>query len=111
MLYNQNKPPIVVNFNLTTYQREIETFPSDKNVGPVNDAITAIKKAKELWLEEFSEIDGKPYNPINGREIVVAYNHENEIWCVNGTLPRNHIGSVPHALIKKDGKVLAVFYK
>ena len=95
---------------MTDYQWEIKTFPSDKNVGQVDDVNTAIEKAKELWVDEFSIIIGQPYNPINGRKIEVSYDSEEECWHINGTLPPNTLGGVTHAIIQKDGKVIAVWH-
>lgn len=109
MLFNSKKQSAVGEFTLTKYQWEIENFPSDKNVGQVNDSNTAIEKAKELWIEKFSTAGGKPYNPINGKKIEVSYDSEKECWHINGTLSSNVDGAVPQALIQKDGEVLAVW--
>lgn len=96
-------------FRLSEYQWEIENFPSDKNVGQVHNSKVAIERAKELWLEEYSIINGQHYNPINGRKIEVSFDFTNECWHINGTLPSNVDGAVPHALIQKNGKVLALW--
>lgn len=109
MLINLNKYPTVLEFNLVDYEWEATTFSSEKNVGEVNDAKTAIKKAEGLWIEKFSDINGEPYNPINGRKIEVSFDSKNECWHINGTLASNMLGSVPHALIKKNGNVIAVW--
>ena len=100
----------VGDFQLSDYQWAIDSFPYDRNVGSVETSAVAIEKAKELWMERFGEINGKPNNPINGRKIEVSYNAESECWHVNGTLPPRVFGGVPHALIQKDGKVLAVWH-
>ena len=47
------KAHAVGNFDLSKYQWEIKTFPSDKNVGQVEDKNTATEKAKSLWLEKY----------------------------------------------------------
>lgn len=106
VLPNLKKQPYVDEFNLAKYQWEIENFPSNKNVGIVNNPNTAIEKAKELWIESFSS---KSYNPINGRKILVFYDSSNECWHIKGTLPSNEDGAVPNVLIQNDGKVLAVW--
>ena len=113
-LYAKYKEPEIVelgNFNLadSQYQWGIENFPSNKNVGPTENAETAVKKAKNLWIEDLSMWVGKNRNPINGRAIEVSYDSKNECWHVNGTLAPNVWGSVPNVLIKKDGTVLAVW--
>ena len=110
MLFTSKKPPNVEEFSLSSYQWEIENFPSDKNVGQVDDANTAIEKAQELWLEKYSIVNGQTYNPINGRKIEVSYDSENDCWHINGTLPPKSGGGVPHAIIQRDGKVTAVWH-
>lgn len=96
-------------FNLSDYKWEIDTFYCNKNVGPVINAECAISKAKELWLDKFGVIDGKPYDPIKGRPIVVAYDKSSNCWRINVTLPENILGAAPYALIQSDGEVLAVW--
>jgi hypothetical protein len=98
-------------FDLAQYQWEIETFPSDENVGQVNDANTAIEKAKELWIEKFSIIGGQSYNPINGIKIEVSYDSDSDCWHINSTQPSNVLGGVLHAIIRKNGEVVAVWFE
>ena len=103
------KPIIVVpDCDIADYQRVIERFPYEGNVGPVPDAVTAVARAKELWLEEYGVINGKPYDPTGGRPIKVGYDAEHDCWVVIGTLPKNAFGAVPVAIIQGDGTVLAV---
>lgn len=97
-------------FTLATYQWEIENFPSDKKVGKVDNPNIAIEKAKELWVEESNIIAGKPYDPTNEEKIEVSYDPEEECWHINGTLPPNTVGGVPHAIIRKNGEVIAAWY-
>lgn len=110
MLFNSNKQPDVGEFELNKYRWEIETFPSDKNVGQVDDANAAIEKAKELWIEKYSVVGGQPNNPINGKPIKIYFDEKNDCWYVHGTLPKNQVGGYPHAIIQKDGKVIAVWH-
>lgn len=100
---------IVGEFCIETYRWEIENFPSDKNVGQVKNKEVAIQKAKQLWIDEFSTFNNQSYNPVNGKEIEISYDAQNECWFINGTLPSNTKGSVPCAIIDKDGNVLAVW--
>ena len=109
ILCDSNQPLDIKEFSLLNFQWEIETFPSDKNVGQVDDANTAIEKAKELWIEKFSVIGGKPYDPVDLRKIEVAYDSTEECWHIYGTLPKNTLGGVPHAIIRKNGDVIAVW--
>ena len=106
---DKNAEDNVLKFDLTNYQWGIENFPSDKNVGYVDNANTAIEKAKELWIEKYSMFGGQPYNPLDGVKIIVSYDYERDVWLINGTLPPDIDGVVPQALIQKDGKVLAVW--
>ena len=109
ILCDSNQPLDIKEFSLLNFQWEIETFPSDKNVGQVDDANTAIEKAKELWIEKFSVIGGKPYDPVDLRKIEVAYDSTEECWHIYSTLPKNTLGGVPHAIIRKNGEVIAVW--
>ena len=99
---------VVRDCNITNYQRVIEECPYEGNVGPVPDAETAVTKAKELWLEKYGVINGKPYDPTGGRPIMIGYDAKNDCWVVNGTLPKNAFGVVPFAIIQGDGTVLAM---
>ena len=110
MLFNLDKSCNIKEFSLADYQWEVETFPSDKNVGQIDNAQTAVEKAKELWIDKFGTINGQPYNPINGRKIEVSYDSEEECWHIYGTLPPNTLGGVPHVIIRKDGKVIAIWH-
>jgi len=111
MLFYSNKKPdlIIREFDASNYQWEIENFPSEENVGQVDDANTAIEKAKELWIEKYSVVNGQPYDPINGRKCEVYFDHGSDCWLVTITLPSNIKGSTPRAIIKKDGTVIAVW--
>lgn len=97
-------------FELSEYQWAVETFPYDRNVGIVENPKTAIEHAKELWIERFSPVNGKPYRLANSRKIMVLFDSENECWLISGTLPSYWDGGVPNAIIQKDGKVLAVWH-
>lgn len=109
MLINLNKSSKISEFDLSNYKWEIETFQSDKNVGKVNDSNTAIAQAKELWIEKYGTINGIPYDPTHGRKVNVYFDYSNDCWLIRGTLPPNTKGSVPSAIIQKDGTVLAVW--
>ena len=99
---------VVTDCDIADYQRVIERFPYEGNVGPVADVETAVARAKELWLEEYGVINGKPYDPTGGRPIKVGYDAEYDCWVVIGTLPKNAFGVVPFAIIQSDGTVLAM---
>ena len=109
MLFYSNKPSIIGEFDSEKYKWEIENFSFSKNVGQVNDANTAIEKAKELWIEKYSTVNGQSYDPIKGRKCEVFFDRYNDCWLIKITLESNTIGSVPHAIIRKDGTVIAVW--
>ncbi len=109
LLFSSNKPN-VGQFDLSNYQWAIDKFPLDKNVGKVDNAETAIEKAKEVWIEKFNTINGETYNPINGKPIKVYFDSKNDCWYLHGALPKNWIGGVPGILIKSNGDVLAVWH-
>ena len=110
MLYRSNQPYKVKTFALLSYQQEIEAFPSDKNVGQIDDADTAVEKAKELWIDAFSAVGEKPYQPAARGKIEVSYDSDEECWHINGTLKPDTLGGVPHAIIRKNGNVIAVWH-
>ena len=99
---------VIMDCDLASYQRVIERFPYEGNVGPIPDAETAVARAKELWLEKYGVINGKPYDPTHGCPIKVGYDAKQDCWVVHGTLPKNAIGAVPVAIIQGDGTVLAM---
>lgn len=97
-------------FKISDYQWAIEHYSFSQNIGFINKAETAMEKAKELWMVKYGTINGKPYNAINGQRICVFYDPLAECWYIHGTLPPHTLGGVPHALIKKNGDVLAVWH-
>lgn len=104
MLFNSNKQPDVGEFELNKYRWEIETFPSDKNVGQVDDANAAIEKAKELWIEKYSVVGGQPNNPINGRPIKVYFDEKMIVGMCMVLYPKIKSGDIHTPSSKKTGK-------
>lgn len=94
--------PKVETFCLTKYQWEIQTFSTEQNIGEVNDKNVAIKNAKSLWLKKYGV-------EISEKKIEVAYDTKEECWHVYGMLSSNTLGGVLHALIRKNGDLLAVW--
>ena len=97
------KQPEIKEFTIDEYKWEIENFPSDKNIGKVDNGNTAMEKAKELWLEKYGDTDGKKMN--------IEYDSERGSWHVYGSASPKELGGVPHAIIQRDGKVVAVWYE
>jgi hypothetical protein len=116
LIYNPKKEPDVVyigSFHLSEHQRDIDSFPLERNVGNMEDCLTAAERAKEIWIEVFgTEFNGEPRDPTRGRPVVVYYDDDNECWLVCGTLPPNPflLGGVPYTIIRSDGEVLAVWH-
>ena len=96
---------VLSSFDLSDYSFELENYPYDKNVGPVN--------TKEVAIEKFNEIGNEEYGymyPFGERPVYVAYDSKNKCWLLQGTLKDdNMLGSVPCALIHCDGTVLALW--
>lgn len=96
---------VISSFDLSDYSFEIENYPYDKNVGPVN--------AREVAIEKFNEIGNEEYGymyPFGERPVYVAYDSKNECWLLQGTLADETMdGTVPCALIHCDGTVLALW--
>lgn len=99
-------------FELTDYTDKINYyvnyFPVEK-VPELLDPIDSYKEAKEkaefVWEKIYGESvkKKKPYG--------VLFDDKNQVWLVQGTLPKNRVGGIPHILLQKsDGKVLAVWY-
>lgn len=92
-------------FCVEDYQWELKNWAYEANVGPIEDAYTAIGKAKELWMEV--PPCNQYYDPAN--EIIVSYDPKNMCWKIRSILPSPREGVAPCAIIQKDGRVLAVY--
>lgn len=103
MFFSQSRK--VGNFDIATYNKYIDEFPSEKILGPISDGKLAKEKGESLLREIYGDSikSKKPYT--------VSFDSESQVWLVEGSLPKNHDGGVPHILIRKsDGKVLAVWH-
>lgn len=95
----------VGSFNLSDLKSEY-SYHGD-NVGRIDDAQTAIEKARELWIKDwhgYYYFDEEP-----NYSIKVYYDDKEECWYLHGTLSPDNNGRMPHALIKRDGTVLNVW--
>ena len=96
-------------FDANMYQRFIEEFPFDENMGPISDVEELVKKSEEIWIRVFGENvkKEKPYQ--------VFYDETNEIWLIHGTFHRGlfgpTMGGVAYILVNHSGKVLAVWHE
>lgn len=100
-----NKKTVIGKFNVSEYSEVVIQFSSDKIVGTVQDVETAKEKVESIWIELYGDEvkEKKPY--------IVSFDELNEVWLVQGSLPKNKFGGVPYILIQKsDGKVLAVWH-
>ena len=88
-------------FSLSEYQRELEQLSSTSDVSEVDTPQKAIRSAKELW-------DEKGFVPSTKR-VGIAYDQEAECWHVYSKPKANMLGGVAHAIIEKDGTVLALW--
>lgn len=95
----------VGHFEIATYSRYIDEFPSEKILGEISNERSAKEKAESLFREIYGDSikTKKPFT--------VSFDEKSQVWLVQGTLSKNHDGGVPHILIQKsDGKVLAVWH-
>ena len=93
-------------FSVNDYQYFIDNFPSEINVGTVEDSNDAKKKAETVWTETYGKKvkKNKPY--------IVLFDSENGVWLVSGSLPSNMMGGVPCILLRRsDGQVLALWHE
>lgn len=100
-----NQPVQVGSFDVNAYSDYIEKFPSEEVLGTIRDGKTAKEKAEALLLEIYGKSvkSKRPYG--------VAFDERNRVWLVEGSIPENRDGGVPHILIREsDGKVLAVWH-
>ena len=100
----------VESFELETLKLENNiTFDDQRNVGPIKDAVNAVEKAKKLWDEDFGVVNGKYYDPTNGRKVEIYFDENNSCWFLSCVFSEEAFESVPMALIKSNGDVLAVW--
>ena len=97
-------------FSIDDYSYYIENFATDINVGKIENAETAIKKAEELWLETYGEEtlkDEKPYRAF--------FDEENKCWYIKGTFEQPLFGSktggVAKVIFDSEGNVLALWHE
>ena len=97
-------------FSQSTYQVNVDYFlsldNSDINVGPVDSEATAIEKARVLWLDRYDYIKD---DPVMDYDNGASYDSVNKCWHVYVKLPLDCYGGGPNAIIREDGKVLALW--
>lgn len=108
----------VLEFSIDDYQKEIELFASDKNIGPIASFDDVVEKAQILWNEEFTVITlAGLHAPNCGDGVEVLFDKDDACWLVRGTIPNDPlppdgagwIVSVPHVIIHASGEVLAMW--
>ncbi len=105
LISNQSQSVQVGSFDVNDYSDYIERFPSEEILGATMDGKTAKEKAEALLLEIYGKSvkSKRPYG--------VSFDEKNRVWLVQGSLPKNRDGGVPHILIREsDGRVLAVWH-
>ena len=83
------------------YECEDSYHPRD---GLINETL-AINIAEAVWKSIYEDeiYDSTPF--------VAEYDEEYDLWHVQGSLPDNYLGGVPHILINKnDGTILSVWH-
>lgn len=102
---NKNSNKGIGEFKLSDYQSFLDKFSSDKVVGNIDNTEIAKAQAEKVWIEIYGN------NIKEKRPYEVLFDNENQVWLVQGRLPKNRDGGVPYILIQKsDGKVLAVWH-
>lgn len=82
----------VGSFDIAAYNKYIDEFPSEKILGPISDRKSAKEKAESLLREIYGDSmkSKKPYT--------VSFDEESQVWLIEGSLPKNSDGGVPHVL-------------
>ncbi len=104
-----NKELEVGEFDLTYFQWEIETFPYEKNVGPIDNADVAIEKARSVWLERYGNNKYLHDNFDKWGRFQVDWDPLEECWYVHSVPPPDWVGGVSNVIIRKNGDVIAVW--
>lgn len=90
-------------FDLSDYKGLMEEFARNKTVQKITDGETAKEEPEKLWVEIYGEKvrKEKPYNAF--------YDKKEDVWLIIGSAPLNSFGGEPNALIRTNGKVIAVW--
>lgn len=111
-------PEEVSAFSLEDYQKELELFAVDKNIGSIISLDDVAHKAQTVWNEKFSIVTLTGFHAPNpGTEIEVFFDAKEECWLVRGTAPQGPfppdtagwLGSVPNIIIRENGDILAIW--
>lgn len=97
-------------FSLSDYEEFIELFPCDKVVEPIQGRQDAKTKGLNLIMEEFGELNGKPYDPLKYSKLATYYDSETECWLIQGLSHPELTSEEPGVIIRQNGDVLAIFY-
>ena len=97
----------IFEFDLNDYRHQIDMFPSDKILGPLETPEEVKEKAVEVWNEIYGEKTIKDEKPFR-----VGFDENTETWMVIGSVKPFHLGGAAKIIIRKsDGKVLAVWHE
>lgn len=111
-------PEEVSVFYLGDYQKELELFAVDENIGPIISLDDVAYKAQTAWNERFSTVTLTGFHAPNpGTGIEVFFDAKEECWLVRGTAPQGPfppdtagwLGSVPNIIIRENGDILAIW--
>ena len=97
-------------FSLEDYEIAIKTFPTDRNVGKIATTEEAVAAAKQVWEEEYGEMNGKPYDIYADSTLKILYDESAKCWHVWLEYNRpDALWSAPHTIINENGDVLALW--
>jgi len=98
-------------FNLAEYEIDIKQYNENFNKEKVPDTLVTAHTAKNardiaqvVWLDIYGNhvLRMKPYK--------VYYDEDYEMWLVIGRFSLLSFGGEPYLLIRKDGKIIAVWH-
>ena len=103
------RPAAIEQLRVNGEKMGVEVFSMGDKISPVDIARAAVEKAKKLWDEDFGVVNGKYYDPTNGRKVEIYFDENNSCWFLSCVFSEEAFESVPMALIKSNGDVLAVW--
>ena len=96
-------------FDLTEFQKQIQIPVS--NIKSALDAYDIIKKAVDSLKSEIRKGNLRVNKSIHERDFKISYDPKEGCWHVYNILSNSTIANVFHALIRKNGDVIAVWHE
>ena len=113
-----NPEPNDHSFSLDDFERYLENYPYDKNIGEIKDENTAIEKAIKEWskFEEYTNHINSKYVDSEEIEYEALYDEKHDCWLVRvyyedyyENYNEDYIYEWwPHLIVESDGDVLTL---